>query len=666
LPARFARTFHKHLRLAAFIAIITLGLLFVWSVDKAAYAATYTVTTFASGFNDPTALAFDSSGNLYVANYGTNTVSKVTPSGIVSTFATVGTYDSAVLFDTAGNLYVGNFNNNIGNIVSKVTPSGTVSRVPGSSFGLIRVEKLAFDSSGNLYVGTPGDTHLYKITPDGISSPIPAGTNSSDVAAAIALDTSGNLYIANSNYNTVTKETAVESSGGETTFATVGSEPDALAFDSSGNLYVANEGSGTISKITPSGAVTTFATVGSEPDALIFDTSGNLYVANYGSGTVSEVTPSGSAITVATVGSEPDALAFDSSGNLYVANAGSNTVSKITISAPAPTCSISLSPNPSAYAYSGTPVALTWSSSNADEVYIENVGWVNASGSTQVASQQTASYACYGYSAAYGNGAWDTTNTTLTVTLPSAPSVTVSASSTSIYTSQSTNVTAVFAAGSGDQLTADNIDEPYGTGIGATTNPDASKTVTFSPTQAGTYTFYAMATTDAYPTWAAYASTTITVLAAPSCTAATSYSCTGSGNSVITQTSTSTNCAVTVTNISTCTSPQFCQSGSNQCLAPAIAFNQSGNYTGNLQLIPTLLQSGETAQVHWSVSDAQSCIVTGTNGDSWTGLSSPTNGETSKPINSQTIYTLACVAFGNNPNLTEMATVNVAPTFEEK
>jgi len=51
-----------------------------------------------------------------------------------------------------------------------------------------------------------------------------------------------------------------------------------------------------------------------------------------------------------------------------------------------PTCSVTLSPNPSAYAYSGTPVTLFWSSSNATEVYINDVGWVNPSGSTSVAS----------------------------------------------------------------------------------------------------------------------------------------------------------------------------------------------------------------------------------------------------------------------------------------
>ena len=44
-------------------------------------------STFASGFNNPYGLAFDSAGNLYVADSENNTVDEVTPSGVVSTFA---------------------------------------------------------------------------------------------------------------------------------------------------------------------------------------------------------------------------------------------------------------------------------------------------------------------------------------------------------------------------------------------------------------------------------------------------------------------------------------------------------------------------------------------------------------------------------------------------
>src|SRR5208282_1146079 len=54
------------------------------------------VSTFATGFNEPNGLAFDGNGNLYVANWGSGTISEVTPSGNVSTFASgLGGYNSA-------------------------------------------------------------------------------------------------------------------------------------------------------------------------------------------------------------------------------------------------------------------------------------------------------------------------------------------------------------------------------------------------------------------------------------------------------------------------------------------------------------------------------------------------------------------------------------------
>ena len=85
-----------------------------------------TVSTFVgSGLDDPAGLAFDAAGNLYVANYGNNTISKVTPAGAVSTFVSSGLNDPAGLaFDAAGNLYVANYGNNT---ISKVTPAGAVS-----------------------------------------------------------------------------------------------------------------------------------------------------------------------------------------------------------------------------------------------------------------------------------------------------------------------------------------------------------------------------------------------------------------------------------------------------------------------------------------------------------------------------------------------------------
>ena len=71
------------------------------------------VSTFvSSGLDDPDGLAFDAAGNLYVANDGNNTISKVTPAGAVSTFVSSGLDDpDGLAFDAAGNLYVANDGN---------------------------------------------------------------------------------------------------------------------------------------------------------------------------------------------------------------------------------------------------------------------------------------------------------------------------------------------------------------------------------------------------------------------------------------------------------------------------------------------------------------------------------------------------------------------------
>lgn len=90
--------------------------------------------------------------------------------------------------------------------------------------------------------------------------------------------------------------------------------------------------------------------------------------------------------------------------------------------------------------------------------------------------------------------------------------------------------------------------------------------------------------------------------------------------------------------------------------------------TGHLEVKPSLLWSGNTTSVYWNVSNAQSCSVTGSNGDSWSGSFSGSGGKTSSPITSQTTYTLACTGFpGATPiSVIETVTVNIIPVFEEK
>jgi hypothetical protein len=84
----------------------------------------------------------------------------------------------------------------------------------------------------------------------------------------------------------------------------------------------------------------------------------------------------------------------------------------------------------------------------------------------------------------------------------------------------------------------------------------------------------------------------------------------------------------------------------------------------SLRALPSLVRSGDTTKVHWSSQNMSTCSVSGSNGDSWSGLNSPVNGETSGTISSLTTYTLTCRAGGNT--FTKTANVNVLPSWVEK
>jgi len=120
---------------------------------------------FASGLT-PTALAFNSAGDLFVANKGIGngpspSISEITPSGTQTTFATGFTDPKGLAFDIVGDLFVAD--NATGNIY-EFTPGGVRSTFASGVYG----NGMAFDSAGNLYV-SDGST-IYKYTPGGAQS----------------------------------------------------------------------------------------------------------------------------------------------------------------------------------------------------------------------------------------------------------------------------------------------------------------------------------------------------------------------------------------------------------------------------------------------------------------------------------------------------------------
>jgi sugar lactone lactonase YvrE len=294
------------------VAINSEGFLFV--ADEQNNAIRYispqgTVTTIAGNgkvgfsntadsvtFNEPSGVAVDNSGDVFVADRGNSAIRLITTTGTVVTFAgngaagfANGTGTSAmfsnpagVAVDGAGNVYVADVGNNaIRKIVAKSALVSTFAGtgVRGSADGAATAATfnqpaaLAVDAVGNVYVADTYNNKIRKITPQGLVSTFagsgsPGSANGAGAAASfnqptgIAIDASGNIYVADTNNNlireitatgTVTTLAGTGSAGGAngTLTASTFNAPSGLAVDSYGRIFVADTGNSLIRLITP-------------------------------------------------------------------------------------------------------------------------------------------------------------------------------------------------------------------------------------------------------------------------------------------------------------------------------------------------------------------------------------------------------------------------------
>jgi hypothetical protein len=84
--------------------------------------------------------------------------------------------------------------------------------------------------------------------------------------------------------------------------------------------------------------------------------------------------------------------------------------------------------------------------------------------------------------------------------------------------------------------------------------------------------------------------------------------------------------------------------------------------TFTARLDPT--QQGFDFRAAGSRKSSATCTASAPNGDTWTALQSPLGGNISKPISSETTYTLTWLALDGS-TLTKSATVKITPTFQE-
>jgi len=298
-----------------FLLVLSVFVLFAFSVQV---TFAYSITAFGTTGSKPRGMVIDPSGNIYVANQLSNSVTKITPAGVSSILGTTDVEPWGITIDPDGNLYTAN---STSKTVTKITPAGVSSLFAGTidtPYDLIR------DNDGNFY--TQNDATVTKITPLGVPSTL--GTTGL-FPSEFLVDAGGNIFGANGGANTIYK---LNQAGVTTLVGSTGADPEDIIMDADGNLYTANRDSNNITKTTQAGVSTVFGTtaVGSGPRNLVMDDAGNIYVSNIDNNTVSKITPAGVSTVIGTTGTNPWAIVLDSHNNVYVANRNSASVTKIT------------------------------------------------------------------------------------------------------------------------------------------------------------------------------------------------------------------------------------------------------------------------------------------------------------------------------------------------
>lgn len=250
-------------------------------------------TLVSNGLSYPSALAVDSVGNVYIADFQDIAIKEwVMASNEVITLSTPGiSYPTGIAVDDAGNVYISDGYNN--DVDEWSVTNHTLSIVISNAFNFN--QGLTFDRNGNLYIADLED--------DSIDEWNPATSNLSVVlsldngapiveAYGVAVDAAGNIYDADiyPSFDWIAESTPPGNNNFVTLIGGLNS-PNDVAVDGAGNVYGTDTDNNAIKAFVPaSKSVSTLISNGlSEPDAVAVDATGNLYIADTGHSMIKEL-----------------------------------------------------------------------------------------------------------------------------------------------------------------------------------------------------------------------------------------------------------------------------------------------------------------------------------------------------------------------------------------
>jgi sugar lactone lactonase YvrE len=262
-----------------------------------------------ASLNDPTGVAVDTRGSVYIADFANHRVRRIGKDGVITTVAGMGTpgfsgdggpatlsrlsFPTGVAVDAKGVLYIADYGNHR---IRRVSPNGVITTLAGvGHFGFLGDGGLAtqaslnspmgvaVDAAGVIYIADTGNQRVRYVKPSGIIMTIagtgvfgffgdggPATRAALSVPTGVAVDEKGTLYIADSFNQRVRRvgpdEVITTFAGGGDSLGDGGPAtqanlrgPRGVAVDAAGVVYIADQHHERVRRVGPDGLITTVA-----------------------------------------------------------------------------------------------------------------------------------------------------------------------------------------------------------------------------------------------------------------------------------------------------------------------------------------------------------------------------------------------------------------------